>query len=139
MPHQSGNEPIDDEEILYRRIPVSMGWYSEDTGLSPEAFEPRNDETTGISVYRAKYKTLEAAAKGLSKKGYFVAEFRVGDLRAAGMDIVSRPLPNDPGHAELPSLRCDNRESIEALNHKSLLTSLPLSIQGPFVTPRKDD
>ena len=32
-------ERIGDEEILYRRIPVSMGWY-DSNGLSPESFDP---------------------------------------------------------------------------------------------------
>ena len=43
-----GTEPVADDELLYRRIPVSTKWYTE-SGLSPEAFDPRRDETTGIS------------------------------------------------------------------------------------------
>lgn len=131
MSLQPGNEPIGDDEILYRRIPVSKGWYSS-TGLSPEAFDPRDDEATGISFYRRKYKTLEESAKGKGKKGYYVAVFRASDLIAKGIQVVPRPQPDDPGHAELPALTCHNRMTDEALNVKKLLASLPESVEGPF-------
>jgi hypothetical protein len=132
MSPQPGHEPIADDELLYRRIPRSKGWYSV-TGLSPDAFDPRDDETTGISIYRAKYKTLEDAAKGKSKKGYYIAVFRASVLTANGIRAVPRPLPDDPGHAELPDLTCHNRLTDEALNLKNLLTSLPESVEGPFL------
>src|SRR5580704_14257338 len=103
MSSDDGTEPVADDELLYRRIPVSKGWYSE-SRLSPEAFDPREDETTGISIYRSKYKSLDEAAKGPSKKGYFVVEFRAGDLRKHGIEVEPRPKPGDPGHAELPGL-----------------------------------
>jgi hypothetical protein len=40
---EDGTEPVADDELLYRRIPVSKGWYDE-KGLSAEAFGPRPDE-----------------------------------------------------------------------------------------------
>lgn len=134
MSFQPGQEPIGDDETLYRRIPVSRGWY-DTNGLSPEAFEPRPDETTGISVYRAKYKSLEEAAKGKSKQGYYVAVFRAGDLRANGIQVVPRPAQDEPGHAELPGLTCDARLTKEALEIKSRLTVLMQSVEGPFPPP----
>jgi hypothetical protein len=75
-----GTEPIADDELLYRRVPVSKEWYTKE-GLSPEAFQPREDEATGNSVYRAIYKSVEEAAKGKSKSGNYVAVLRAGDLR----------------------------------------------------------
>jgi hypothetical protein len=133
MPLLPGHEPIGDDEILYRRIPVSKGWY-DSNGLSPVAFDPRPDETTGISVFRAKYKSLEDAAKGLSKKGYYVAVYRAGDLRSHDIQVVPRPLTDDPGHAELPDLTCNNRETDNALEKMSRLTELKQSVEGPFVS-----
>ncbi len=52
-----GTEPIDDMEILYRRIPVSQGYYDPkvDSKPSPLAFKPTKSDTTGLSLYRAKY------------------------------------------------------------------------------------
>jgi hypothetical protein len=131
MPAPDGTEPIADDELLYRRIPVSKGWYTED-GLSPEAFDPREDEITGISVYRAKYTTIAEAAKGMSKKGYYVAVLRAGDLRQNAMEVAPRPSPGDPGHTELPDLTCHNRLTPEAQERKLRLTELCRRVEGPF-------
>ena len=135
MAESDGTEPIDDDELLYRRVPVSTGWYSEG-GLSLEAFDPRPNEHTGISIYRAKYKTLEEAAKGKGKKGYFVAILRAGDLRQHGIDVVPRPNTpegHDPAHAELPGLTAENRDTNSALEQKLALSTLALEVKGPFV------
>lgn len=130
-----GAEPIADDELLYRRIPVSKRWYDVH-GVSPEAFDPRPDEMTGISVYRSKYKRIEDAAKGLSKQGYYVAVLRAGDLRGHGIEAAPRPEADDPGHAELPGLTCHNRLSPEADERKLRLTQLCLRIEGPFHTTK---
>ena len=140
MAELAGTEPIDDDELIFRRIPVSMSWYANGQ-LSPEAFDPRENETTGISVFRAKYKTLEEAAKGRGKKGYFVAIFRTRDLRQRGIDVVPRPIhpedpghpEYDPGHAEFPDLTAQSRGSTEAGETKLALTSLAIEVKGPFV------
>jgi hypothetical protein len=131
-----GHEPVEDDELLYRRIPVSMNWYTS-TRLSPEAFDPRRNETTGISVSRAKYLPIELAATGRSKQGYYVAVLRAGDLRAAGIDVVPRPEPDNPGHAELPGLTCSNRLEEIAAERKVRLAALALSVEGPFVPPQQ--
>lgn len=125
------SEPIVDDELLYRRVPVSKGWYDAN-GLSPEAFDPRIDEVSGISVYRARFVSVEEVAQGKSKKGYWVAVLRTGDLRHHAMDVVPRPEPDDPGHAELPDLTCENRLTIRVQECKMLLAQLCLSVEGPF-------
>ncbi len=126
------SEPIADDELLYRRVPVSKGWYDAN-GLSPEAFDPRLDELSGISVYRAKLMSIEDAARGKSKKGYWVAVLRAGDLRNQGIKVVPRPEPDDPGHAELPDLTCENRLTIPAQECKLRLSQLCLRVEGPFI------
>ena len=128
---EDGTDQIADDELLYRRVPVSMGWYDE-KGLSAEAFYPRADEGSGISIYRAKYKTLEKAAEGKSKRGYWVAVLRAGDLRQHGIGVEPRPLPDDPGHAELPDLTCHNRDSAAALERQQRLAELCLRVEGPI-------
>jgi hypothetical protein len=133
MSADNGTERVTDNELLYRRIPVSKGWYNSETGLSPEAFDPRDDETTGISVSRDKYKSLKEAAKGKSKKGYYVAVLRAGDLSKHGIDVVPRPAPDDPGHAELPGLTCDNRLTTDGLERKLGLSKLCIRVEGPFL------
>jgi hypothetical protein len=133
MTENDGTEPVANDELLFRRIPVSMGWYSHG-GLSPEAFDPREDDLTGISVSRAKYKSVEGAAQGKSKKGYYVAVLRAYDLRQHGIAVEPRPSLEDHSHAELPDLRAGNRLAPETQERKVLLANCSLRIDGPFVS-----
>lgn len=131
------SEPITDNELLYRRIPASMPWYSPDTGnLSPEAFAPSKErDFTGLSIARAKYKSLEEAAKGRPGKSYYVATLRAQDLKDRGIQVVPRPQPCDPGHAELPDLNAQNRKSDRTLELQRVLKELTVKVEGPFATP----
>jgi hypothetical protein len=132
MPPADGSEPIDDSELLYRRVPVSQGLI-DSQGVSPAAFRPHRNDTTGLSVYRAKYKSIAEAARGQSASGYFVLAFTAGNARALGIDIAPNPLPGDPGHAEIPSLTYDVRKTDVALEHQHILArKVPLTVHGPF-------
>lgn len=138
MTTQPGSEPITDEEILYRRIPVSTNWYDpkKTPPLEPEAFRPNRNDVTGISLTRAKYITVEQAAVGRPGKQYYVVVVRAGDIRSAGMEVAARPLPDDPSHAEISSLTDDNRKTRQAIEWRTLLAEqLYLRIEGPFSTP----
>jgi hypothetical protein len=58
---------------------------------------------------------------------------RVSDLRQHGIEVVSRPMPGDPGHAELPGLTCENRLTDAALELKVRLAQLGSEdVKGPF-------
>jgi len=130
-----GHEPITAEERLYRRIPVSQNWVSESRELDPQAFAPNSKrDETGISISRAKYKSLADAAKGMPAKSYFVAVLRAEDLLAAGIVVESRPLEGDPGHAELAQLNSADRKSDRCLELQRTLARLVVSIEGPFTT-----
>ena len=99
-------EPIGDDEILFRRVPASTGWYNRETGvLSPEAFQPHKaNDTTGLSLAREKFKTEEQAGLGAPGKSYYVVRLRAGDVRRCGIAIEPRPYPDDPGHTECPDM-----------------------------------
>jgi hypothetical protein len=129
-----GTEPITDDELLYRRIPVSPGWYNPGSSLppSPLAFRPRMSDLTGLSVHRAKYRSARSVAENARGSRYFVAVLGASDLRETGIEVVPRPLPGDPGHAELPALRSDNRKNTECLELQQALTLLCISIEGPY-------
>ncbi len=136
-----GGEPIEDDELLYRRIPTSTGWYDPDTGiLKSEAFGPhKTRDVTGLSLHRTKHKTIEEAARGRPGESYFVAVLRAGDLRQRGIEIVPRPdLPDghrDPAHAETPGLNSESRKSSETLERQRVLAEgLTLRVEGPFPT-----
>ena len=130
--------PIDDDELLYRRVSVRSGWYQNGI-LSPQAFHPRPDEHSGISVFRARLKSMEDAAEGPSADGYYVAVLNVAELRANGIRVEPRPeVPGgyDEAHAELPDLKAGNRRSSEAIRLKGILADLAiqLPVQGPCKT-----
>lgn len=131
------SEPIEDDEVLYRRVPVSQDWYDpqSDPSLAADAFKPGRHDTTGISVSRAKYKSLEEAARGRPGKSYFVAVLRAGDLRSRGIEVVPRPGENDPGHAELPGLTYETRKTDQASEWRTLLAQeLTVRVEGPFAS-----
>jgi hypothetical protein len=138
MPELDDSAPIADDELLYRRIPASQNWYhpGEPWALDAEAFKPRKSgpfpDTTGISLFRAKFYDSPADV-GSTRKGFYVAVLRAGDLRIAQIDVTAKPDPDHPGHAELPQLRADNQKTDECRNLMLLLTeSLCLRVEGPF-------
>lgn len=130
-------EPIADEEVLYRRVPVSTGWYDSESGsLKPQAFEPhKRNDITGLSISRKKYKSIEEAARGRPGKSYYVAVLRAADLRKNEITIVPRPdVPGgyDPGHAEIPNLNAGNRKEARTIELQRILVELCLQVEGPF-------
>lgn len=130
-----GTEPIADDEILYRRVPVQPEYYNPalDSKPRPEAFRPRKDDTTGLSVYRAKYKSIEDVAENPRGKRYYVAVMRATDLREHGIKVLPRPVPDDPGHAEIPSITHENRRTPAAREQQLLLAEkLCYRIEGPY-------
>src|ERR1700741_4182205 len=107
---EDGSEAIEDEELLFRRIPVASNWYSPETGeINAQAFAPhKKNDKTGLSLAREKYKSAEEAARSQSGKPAYVAVLRAGTLRAVGIEITPRPnLPDDPGHTELPDINSE--------------------------------
>ena len=101
-----GTEPIADEELLYRRVPASTGWYSPENGnLSDQAFAVHKlHDATGLSVSRDKYCSSQQAARGRAGKSYYVAVLRASDLKAKGIKVVPRPQPGDPGARRVAGL-----------------------------------
>jgi hypothetical protein len=127
--------PIRDDEVLYRRIPVSMENWCDGTNVFPEAFGPTKHDDSGLSVYRKRFKSLSEVAKGKSKKGYYVAEICVSDLRRAGIAILPRPnVPDghDDAHAELPEITYADRKSDKVLELQRRLAEFSTTIHGPF-------
>lgn len=135
----AGIDPISDDELLYRRVPASASptWYDPSTGeLSAQAFAPhKTQDKTGLSVFRAKHKSIEDAAKGRPGKVYYVAKLRVRDVWQAGIAVVPQPITPDGydhAHAELPDLNAGNRKSGETLERQRVLVELCLEVAGPF-------
>ena len=137
-------EPIhlDDNETIFRRIPVSMGWYdTEQKEVKPDAFKPTKHDITGLSVSRIHSEThpdflnLQQFAQGSSRQGYYVVQLSVKILRKKGVDIVAKPLHGNPGHAEWPQLTYENRKENCSQELMLLLAhELAERVLGPFLT-----
>jgi hypothetical protein len=131
--------PISDDEVLYRRIPKSTGWFQHEQTppVDPQAFRPTSADTTGLSLERARssanpeFKSLNDVAVGPSPHGYVVATLSVRDLRKNGVAIEPRTENAGPGHVELPHLRYDNRRDVKAKSLMNLLALLVLSVEEP--------
>ncbi len=130
-----GEEPIEDDEVLYRRVPAV---WCDGNSVDEEAFLPhRENDLDGLSISRAKYRSLEEAAKPPTlrpRKIYYVARLRASALREAGLSIEPKPLEDDPGHCILPDLRSDNRNLDESARVARILVLGLTSddIEGPF-------
>lgn len=126
-------EPIEDDEDLYRRIPLQYFDPRQGREPSPHAFHPGKHDETGISLFRARYISPEEVAQNDRGKQYYVAVLRAGQLRANGLDVVPRPDEHKAGHAEIPSLTYENRHNDAAEEAKQLLArKLCREILGPF-------
>lgn len=139
MSARKGSEPVSDEEYLYRRIPFSPGWYDPEIDERPSylAFMPRRADTTGLSMVRGKYVSVEEAGGGgiavRHGKKYYVAIFRAGDLRKHGIRIASKPSRGNPGHAEIPDIRFDRKDWARVQAFAVLLAEdLCIAVEGPF-------
>lgn len=132
-----GHEPISDDELIYRRVPLSKEWYNPaTTELNSEAFAPsKQRDLTGISVTRAKYNHVERAALGQPGKSYFVAVLRASDIRSLGLKVEPRPVATDLGHSELPDLNAANYKEDATQERKRALAAICLRVEGPFQTP----
>jgi hypothetical protein len=128
-----GTEPIADDEILYRRIPLN--WYSSGI-LDSQTFQPNKEkDADGLSFSRAKYKTKTQAAMGRPGKQYYVAELSARQIRALGIQIEPRPQPNDPGHTTLPELNSASRKESRVIECGYRLKDFATNIEGPYTTP----
>jgi len=81
------NEPVDDDEFVYRRI--HPHFYNEVLPVAVlfEAFRPSRHDSTGLSVLRARFAQPQdtlAHADPAKVRGYYVARLAVRQLRSLG-------------------------------------------------------
>ena len=130
------HEPIADDEALYRCVPARPEYCdpSRQPWLAPQAFRPRKRDTTGISLYRARFTTPAEAAAVLPGPSYYVAVLWAGALRERGIDVVSAPTESGPpGHTEVPQLRYETRRCALQEGWQRLLAQvLCKEVLGPF-------
>lgn len=136
MSAEDGAEPIEDDEFLLRRISLVYYNHERDEHPAVQSFVPTKHDSTGLSLYRLKYNTLEEVAAGgkrFKDKGYYVAMLRAGDLREHGMEVTPDPSKRNRGHAEIRSLNFENRNSDESAGFSHILAlKLCKWIKGPY-------
>jgi hypothetical protein len=102
-------DPVDDAEFVYRRIHRAFLDPKIQILVQFPAFRPNQNDTTGISVFRADFiQAVDTLAEidAAKAKDYAVARLAVRDLRNLGLTVVPDPIPGGPhGHALIPELR----------------------------------
>lgn len=107
-------DPVDDNEFVYRRIPPVYFDAVLGMRVQREAFRPTEQDTTGLSVLRARFAkpldTLANLSEDKAKK-YYVARISVADIRKLGLTVTSDPITGGPpGHAVIPELSWERYE-----------------------------
>lgn len=128
-----GDEPVADDEVLYRRVPELK---MDTTRRRPldVAFRPDPEKDfDGISLFRKKYHAPEDLRGKKSKSPCWMAVLRAKDLRSEGLDPEPRPTPEAKGHVVLPQLHAANAKTDQALLwQQQLADQLTRDVLGPF-------
>jgi hypothetical protein len=110
--------PVKDDENLLRL--VIKDWYKPkgEACFGRIAFQPNNQDTDGISLYRERFVSpAKVAASRPKRKGaFYVVQLKAGELRARGLTL--RPVIGElPGHVVIPQLKWsvlkENRNWVE--------------------------
>jgi hypothetical protein len=102
------HQPVEESEFVYRRIPEK--YYDPDVPvpIPALAFRPNQRDTTGISVFRARFLTPAQTLAGVEaskRNSYYVARLAVSDLKRLGLTVLPEPDPHEPaGHSVIPEL-----------------------------------
>lgn len=128
-----GTEPIERDEVLYRRISEKSGYYqpTRSPKFSPRVLHPNNGDGDGISLYRSKYVTPEQVGKaGKQNQVYWVISFLAASFQDQGLSIQPSADEPLPGHVVIPEMRFDRLASLKELALS--LREKSLEIYGPF-------
>ena len=100
-------DDIANDETLLRHIPGGTLWQAPGPRITSANFQLRHDRNeTGVSVTRALITSplrLMELVGGNPDAGSRIAAAHTADVRDLGLCVVPKPLPEDPGHAEIQS------------------------------------
>ncbi len=124
------HDSVDDDEIVYRRIP--RAWFDPQKAPFPaiESFKPTPRDHDGLSLDRARDVSMNVAARGQPGKSYYLACLSVRAVRELGLDVVC----DRPGHCLIPQLIHETRRTPQSREWQLQLTKR-CSIDGPFEPP----
>src|SRR5438128_4306885 len=102
------HEPVDETEFVYRRIHPNFYNPALRVAVLPEAFRPSRNDTTGLSVLRARFaqpRDTLANRDPAKVRGHYVARLPVREMQELGLTVEPDPMPGGPpGHAIIPQL-----------------------------------
>ena len=131
----NGQDPIADDEIIYRRVPEC--WFDAATRKPlDQAFQPsKQRDITGLSVSQGEVQNRRGSCFWPTRKDVLRRLSSGVGRETSGNRIRSRPTPDDPGHSEFPDLRADNYKDDLTLIRQRRLVAL-CTVEGPFTTPQ---
>ena len=148
MPELGTIQPLSEQELLYRRLPMNPSYFDASARVVHElAFQPEWHDVDGLSVSRECLGPEGAAASGAMGRSFYVATLRVSDLVGKlGLTLVA----DRDDHAVITELTYERRRSKEdgvrdrlAHIYGQLVRSV-LEVSGPFpgktppiTTPRR--
>jgi hypothetical protein len=117
---KSEDDPVSDEEIVLRLIWHQFYKQDDSPSIKPRAFHPRNDEVTGISVFRldclpSPEDALNALPDPEKRRLYYIAGLPVTSLRLLGLTVVPDKIEQISGHAVLQELNCNSWSADKAI------------------------
>jgi hypothetical protein len=102
------HEPVTDDEFVLRLIWCAYYNAGLPLAVQPAAFQPRDSEVEGISVFReACLPSPEDALRVIApdkRSRYHVARLSVSDLAKLGLSVRPDLIDTAPGHAVIPEL-----------------------------------
>jgi hypothetical protein len=109
------DQPVEDSEYVFRRIPPDFFDASLAIAVTREAFRPTKKDSSGLSVFRAGLAKPSDTLANLDQekaKKYYVAQLPVSELRKLGLTVVPNPIPGGPpGHAIIPEISWHNYQA----------------------------
>ena len=125
------DEPIDRDELLYRRVIHNHYKQGDPTLPLPyAALKPEKRDITGLSLFRNRYRTAESIVR--PGRPDYVAVFHVGTLLDNGINVVISEAGGS-GHVEIPDVTYDRRKDIHVTEIIDLMTKeLYREVLGPF-------
>lgn len=106
---KSEDEPVTDDELILRLIWRDFYKPGDPYTVKPRAFHPRDNETTGISVFRLACleepsDALLALPNPVNRSSYLIAALPVVELTTLGLTVTPDRIDAVPGHAVLSEL-----------------------------------
>ncbi len=107
-----GSEPVEDDEVILRRIPPSTRDLASTTARPDGRLRAtsvrlsRRDDEAGLSCSRLVLTSPTDLLNQLHEQeidpaGWLVCRIFVKDVRDLGLDVMPKPMENDPGHCEI--------------------------------------